>query len=242
MDPATLLGDEVETFDLGATATGTVAGGRRVGRSRQVAEANIAPQVQAGYALVEGSSEIDASPGQVEDGVISFPATITARQVLQIDPAAIEAEIRGKTLADAQAILDGYGRAELSVWPDWVGTIPTLDARVDVPARPTVADAVTGAPRHRPRGAADRRRHRGRPGRRRPPARDPAPRPDHRRRRRGARGAHRAALRSTQLVVGLPLDAAGQEGPQAAATRAWVDAIGRTARRAGSRSRSATSG
>ena len=56
------------------------------------------------------------------------------RQVLLIDPAAIEAEIRGKPLAEAQAILDGYGRAELSVWPDWVGTIPTLDARVDVRA------------------------------------------------------------------------------------------------------------
>jgi putative holliday junction resolvase len=28
-----------------------------------------------------------------------------------------------------------------------------------------------------------------------------------------------------ELVVGLPLDAAGHEGPQAAATRAWVDAL-----------------
>jgi hypothetical protein len=59
---------------------------------------------------------------------------ITARQVLQIDPAAIEEEIRGKSLADARSILDRYGRTELSVWPDWVGSIPTLDARVDVRA------------------------------------------------------------------------------------------------------------
>lgn len=28
-----------------------------------------------------------------------------------------------------------------------------------------------------------------------------------------------------ELVVGLPLEAAGHEGPQAAATRAWVDAL-----------------
>ena len=99
---------------------------------KAVAEANIAPHVQAGYSLVDGSTEVDASPGQVENGVITFPATITARQVLQIDPAAIEAEIRGKNLADAKAILDGYGTSQLTVWPDWVGTIPTLDARVDV--------------------------------------------------------------------------------------------------------------
>jgi putative holliday junction resolvase len=29
----------------------------------------------------------------------------------------------------------------------------------------------------------------------------------------------------TELIVGLPIDAAGHEGPQAAVTRAWVDAI-----------------
>jgi hypothetical protein len=130
-DPATLLDDEVETFELAATATGTVL---TVNESsvQAVAEANIASHVETGYALVDGSSVIDKSPGQVEDGVIAFPAIITASQVLLVDPAAIEAEIRGKPLADARAILDGYGQAELSVWPDWVGTIPTLDARVEV--------------------------------------------------------------------------------------------------------------
>ena len=130
-DPATLLDQEVETFDLSATATGTVLA---VDESavQAVAEANIASHVETGYALVDGSSVIDKSPGQVEDGVIAFPAIITASQVLLIDPAAIEGEIRGKSLTEAQAVLDGYGRAELSVWPEWVGTIPTLDARVEV--------------------------------------------------------------------------------------------------------------
>ena len=132
-DPATLLDDEVETFELSAAATGTVLA---VDESavQAVAEANIASHVEAGYALVDGSSVIDKSPGQVEDGMIAFPATVTADQVLLVDPAAIEAEIRGKSVADAQAILDGYGQAQLSVWPDWVGTIPTLDARVEVRA------------------------------------------------------------------------------------------------------------
>jgi len=131
LDPASLLGDEVGTFDLGASASGTVLA---VDESsvQVVAEANIANQVEAGYALVEGSSTIDKSPAQVEDGVILFPAIITARQVLLLDPTAIEAEIRGKSLAEAQSVLDGYGTAELSVWPDWVGTVPTLDARVEV--------------------------------------------------------------------------------------------------------------
>ncbi len=35
-----------------------------------------------------------------------------------------------------------------------------------------------------------------------------------------------AAHRVAEIVVGLPLDASGTEGPQAALTRAWVDAVG----------------
>jgi RNase H-fold protein (predicted Holliday junction resolvase) len=132
VDPASLLGKEVETFELGASATGTVLAVDETA-VQQVAEANIGPQVQEGYQLVEGSSDIEPSPGVVENGVITFPVTITARQVLQVDPAAVEAQIRGKSLKDAKAILDTYGQSELSVWPDWVGTIPTLDQRVDVP-------------------------------------------------------------------------------------------------------------
>ena len=131
VDPATLVGQEIETFELGANATGTVLAVDTTA-VEQVAEENIAPQVQAGYSLVDGSSQVQPSPGEVDEGVITFPVTITARQVLQIDPAAVEAEIRGKSLTDAQTILDRYGQSRLSVWPDWVGTIPTLDARVDV--------------------------------------------------------------------------------------------------------------
>jgi hypothetical protein len=131
VDPATLLGKEVESFDLGATATGTVLAVDETA-VQHVAEANIGRQVQPGHALVDGSSEVDPAPGLVENGSITFPVTITARQVLEVDPAAVEAEIRGKSLAEARAILDRYGKTELSVWPDWVGTIPTLDARVDV--------------------------------------------------------------------------------------------------------------
>jgi len=106
-----------------------------------VASADIATHVEPGYALVDGSSEVSPAQGVVEGGVITFPVTITARQVLQLDTAAIESEIRGKPLAEAQTILQRYGTPELSVWPDWVGTIPTIDARVDV--RSSVPEAGT---------------------------------------------------------------------------------------------------
>jgi baseplate J-like protein len=139
-DPATLVGDEVATFDLGATASGTVLTVDKTAVTT-VASADIATHVEPGYALVDGSSDVSPAQGIVEGGVITFPVTITARQVLQLDTAAIESEIRGKPLAEAQTILQRYGTPELSVWPDWVGTIPTIDARVDV--RSSVPEAGT---------------------------------------------------------------------------------------------------
>jgi Baseplate J-like protein len=131
VEPATLLEDEVPTFELGATATGTVLAVDEAA-VHAVAAADIATHVQPGHTLVEGSSEVQPSHGVVEGGLITFPVVITARQVLDLDTGAIENEIRGKSLAEAQTILQRYGTAEVSVWPDWVSTIPTLDARVDV--------------------------------------------------------------------------------------------------------------
>jgi hypothetical protein len=131
VDPTTLVGDEVESFELGASATGTVLA---VDESAvaAVATADIARHVEPGYTLVEGSSKVEPSAGLVDGGVITFPVVITARQALQLDTAAIEGEIRGKPLAEAERILQRYGTPQVSVWPEWVGSIPTLDARVDV--------------------------------------------------------------------------------------------------------------
>ena len=38
----------------------------------------------------------------------------------------------GKPLAQAREILATYGEADLTVWPDFVGTIPTIESRVEV--------------------------------------------------------------------------------------------------------------
>ncbi len=131
VDPASLVGKEVDGFDLTASATGSVLAVDEA-PVRTVAEANIDASVDSGYTLVDGSGQVETSPALVEDGVITFPVVVTARQVLVVDPAEIKAAILGKSLADARTILARYGTVELSVWPDWVGTIPTLDARVDV--------------------------------------------------------------------------------------------------------------
>lgn len=130
-DPTELVGQEVETFDLAATATGTVT---TVDSTpvRAIAEARLEALVEPDHQMVDGSSEITEAPAEVEGDVITYPVVATARQIAILDPAALEAEILGKPLEEADAILSAYGDVDLKVWPDWVGTIPTIDSRVDV--------------------------------------------------------------------------------------------------------------
>jgi hypothetical protein len=143
VDPATLVGQEVETFDLSATASGTVVA---VDTSpvQEVAEAHIASSVDPGYELIAGSGQVVPAPAEISDGVITFPVVVTARQVLTLDPDAIEAEIMGKPLEQARQILDTYGESQLTVWPDWVGTVPTIESRVDVTTSDPLEDETPG--------------------------------------------------------------------------------------------------
>lgn len=130
-DLEALVGQEVETFDLTATLEGSVTA-VDAAPVQLIAEARLVSNVDDGYRLVDDSSVITVDPAIVSAGTISFPVVVTARQVRELDPAAIEAEILGRPLADARAILERYGDVDLVVWPDWVGTIPTIDSRVEV--------------------------------------------------------------------------------------------------------------
>lgn len=138
VDPDGLVGQEVKTFELGAVATGTVIA-VDAAPVRTIAEARLQASVDSGHELVDGSSEITEAPAVVEGERITYPVVVTARQVAVLDPAVLESEIMGASVDDARTILERYGTVELDVWPDWVGTIPTLDSRVEVTVRGPVA-------------------------------------------------------------------------------------------------------
>jgi hypothetical protein len=129
--PDSLVGKEVETFELKATSSGTVIA-VDTAPVQTVAEARIQSSVSPGYTLIDGSGQVDPAPAEISNGVITFPVVVTARQVIVLDPEAIKQEIMGKPLDQAREILATYGEAQLDVWPDWVGTVPTLDTRVEV--------------------------------------------------------------------------------------------------------------
>ena len=131
VDPATLLGQEVETFDLGLRATGTVIA---VDDSpvEAIAETRLLSNVGADHRLVEGSIDIDQGEPTVTGGEVSFPVQARAERVRHHDTADQLARIKGRTVDEAESILAAFGQVDIRTWPDWVTTIPGLDSRVTI--------------------------------------------------------------------------------------------------------------
>jgi hypothetical protein len=132
VDPTSLVGQAVETFDLGATAKGTVIA---VDPSpiRSIAEARLKDAIGADRQLVDGSVQIDVGSGSVgEDGQVTFEATARATRVMVVDPNQLRALVKGRTAADAEAALAPFGAARVSLWPAWVTTVTGIDARLSV--------------------------------------------------------------------------------------------------------------
>jgi hypothetical protein len=140
VDPASLLGKEVPTFDLGLTAVGTVTG-VDAAPVRAVAAAQLASRVTSGWQLVDGSTSIQVGQPAVSGLGILFDVTAAARQVRIVDHDALVARIRGLDVPAARALLDDYGQVEISVWPDWVTTIPGDTSRISL----TIDTAAAGA-------------------------------------------------------------------------------------------------
>jgi hypothetical protein len=129
VDPATLVGTEAADFDLAATAQGTALG---VDPSpiAAVAEAKVRARVTQGWSLLASSITSEVGTPSVFGEVISYPVSIRATQVHDVDQAALIAQIRGHVLAEARSRLDAFGDVQITLWPDWVTTVPTRDDRI----------------------------------------------------------------------------------------------------------------
>jgi len=131
VDPATLLDQEVETFELGLTATGTATAVNEA-PVEAVAEAKLVATIDPDHQLVDGSIQVDVSPAVVTNGIVSFPATASATQVAILDPDELKALVLGQTVDQATATLEPYGEVTITTWPDWVSSIPTMEGRVQL--------------------------------------------------------------------------------------------------------------
>ncbi len=82
----------------------------------------------------------------MDGDTITYPVVATARQVAILDPIELESQILGRPVDEARDILGAYGDVLLEVWPDWVATIPSLDARVEVTVEGPTTQTPTAAP------------------------------------------------------------------------------------------------
>jgi hypothetical protein len=145
VNPSSLVGQTVQQFELGLTATGTVLGADPA-PVRSLADQRLASQVGQGWQLVPGSTQIDVGQATAGGGSISFPVTATATRVRVVDHDALVAEIRGLVLAQARARLDDYGTMDITLWPDWVSTIPTDTSRISLTIVQPAGAGSSGAP------------------------------------------------------------------------------------------------
>lgn len=154
VDPSTLLDQEVATFDLEVTAQGSVLGvdPSPVGT---LADARLRNLVDTGFELDEASIDIEVGTPIVAGSVVTFPVSVSARAVRRVDGPALLARVRGLGLPQARTVLGAYGQVQITVWPDWVTTIPTGDGQAtltvvagpDASAGPTTPGTpVVGSP------------------------------------------------------------------------------------------------
>ena len=109
VDPASLVDQEVPSFDLGLNATGTVTA-VNPGPVETVAAERLRSTIDSGHRLVENSIKVAVDPAVVSGDQISFPATATATQVAILDPDALKAMVIGRPLDEARSILEAFGQ------------------------------------------------------------------------------------------------------------------------------------
>ncbi len=142
-DPLTLVGAEVAQFELGFSAQGSVLGVDPEPVSA-IADAKLRAAVDDGFRLDEASASIIVGDPIVAGSAVTFPVTIRATQTRELDAAALLAKVRGLGLPQARTVLGDYGEVTISVWPDWVTTIPDSESRVTITVLPP--SDVSGSP------------------------------------------------------------------------------------------------
>jgi hypothetical protein len=130
-----LVGTPNASFQLTATATATV-----LAVSQQplagLAASRLQQQVPAGWSLFPDSIRTTVSDATVQDGHVTFTVTAQGERWHPVDPAALLAQVKGRSVADARTILQQYGEVSISTWPSFVSTIPNLDFRVSLTVAP----------------------------------------------------------------------------------------------------------
>lgn len=137
VDPKTLLGDQVESFSLGVTATGSVTAVDETTVSA-LATARLRSTVAAGRDIVKDSVSATVGQGKVQGTQIVFGVKAVGQQVRRLVAADLRDQVKGLPVAEARTTLEAYGTTTIDLWPGFISSIPTNDFRINL----TIAGAV----------------------------------------------------------------------------------------------------
>jgi hypothetical protein len=143
VDPATLVGSSELEVEVTATAAGAILAVDPAPIA-SVAQAHLQQEVAEGWSLDPDSIAFTLStPTQLGD-TVTYPFTIGGTQVRDVDEKALLDSIRGLILPEARTKLAAYGDAQVTLWPDWVTTIPDNVDRITLTlAEPAPAPSPT---------------------------------------------------------------------------------------------------
>ena len=134
---AELVGTQVDQFTLSANADGSVLGvDLELVKSvaGQELQATVAPDVRPFPQTITTTP----SDGTVSGSTVAYDVTASMQQYAQPDHDALVQGIQGKTVSEARSILASYGTADITIWPDFVPSIPDDPRRINL----TIEDPV----------------------------------------------------------------------------------------------------
>ncbi|CAN5708090.1 hypothetical protein BH23CHL7_BH23CHL7_23640 [soil metagenome] len=124
-----------ETFSLTVNATATVLAVNEA-QVDEVALEQLRALVPPNATIVNESVAISHTAGAVSGDAITFSASANGSAYRMPDRDQLVEEIRGLPLVEAQAIIERYGNAEVSVWPDFIDRVPDQPARINLTILP----------------------------------------------------------------------------------------------------------
>ena len=98
-------------------------------RARLMADASLLAE---GHELLEESIEVQLGSPSLADGVLTVPATVSARSIGRIDTDEVRDRIVGRSAEEAEAALADLGTVSIDLWPGWAATVPELEWRVEI--------------------------------------------------------------------------------------------------------------
>jgi hypothetical protein len=124
-----IVGTLTDEFSLTAMATAQVLA---VDESLvdAVAVGRLAAEAPNGSALVPATITTEAGAGTARGEVIRYAAIAEGDAYVLVDPEALREEIRGLPISEARSILEEFGTATVTVWPDFLGDLPSDGGRI----------------------------------------------------------------------------------------------------------------